>query len=138
MLALGGRLSHVAPDDKESKEPLMKCQHCGAEVVENAAFCQACGEALGGRGAAKPAAAKPAAPATPAAAPGKQAFNATVVGRRRGEVDPDQPLWEGSFSKLAMLGSWVVAGVVTLVVLIWGFAAGFDARMWGFALTAVA
>jgi membrane protein YdbS with pleckstrin-like domain len=106
----------------------MKCPHCGAEAVESAAFCQACGESLTGK----------STPPQGGATPGKKAFNAAMTSRRAGESDPDNALWEGSFSKLAMLGSWVAAGVVSVVVIVWGFVAGFDARTWGFALTALA
>jgi membrane protein YdbS with pleckstrin-like domain len=106
----------------------MKCAHCGAEVVAGAAFCQACGESLSGK------------PTTPqgGATPGKKAFNAAMTTRRGGDSDADSALWEGSFSKLAMLGSWVAAGIVSLGVIVWGLAAGFDGRRWGYALMGVA
>lgn len=98
----------------------MKCQHCGAEVVAGAAFCQACGKSLA-----------PVAAMTE----GKKAFTTAVADRGQG-ADPDEVLWEGHFSKLAMLGSWLTAGVVTVGTLIAGFALGFDGRMWFWALAA--
>jgi membrane protein YdbS with pleckstrin-like domain len=106
----------------------MKCQHCGAEVVEGAAFCQACGESL-------TAAAAPDAP--PRHTPGKSAFTSAVARRGAGE-DPDDALWQGSFSKLAMIGSWITAAGVTLAVVIIGFVAKFEGRTWAWALLAVA
>jgi uncharacterized membrane protein YdbT with pleckstrin-like domain len=108
----------------------MKCPQCGAEAAAGAAFCQACGAALAG----KPTA---AAAAAPAVAPGKKAFNTKVAARGGGD-DPEHPLWEGSFSKLAMLGSWIGGAVVTLAVIIYGFAAGVSGRTWLFMLTALA
>jgi membrane protein YdbS with pleckstrin-like domain len=112
----------------------MKCPQCGAEAAAGAAFCQACGAAL----AAKPATATAtAAAAAPAAAPGKKAFNTKVTARGGGE-DPEHSLWEGSFSKLAMMGSWIGGGVVSLAVIIYCFAAGVSGRTWAYALTAVA
>jgi membrane protein YdbS with pleckstrin-like domain len=108
----------------------MKCPHCGAEVVESAAFCQACGESLTGK----------ATPPQGGSTPGKKAFSAAMTsGRGIGsDSDPDNALWEGSFSKLAMLGSWVAAGIVSLIVVVWGFAAAFSPQAWGYALTALA
>jgi membrane protein YdbS with pleckstrin-like domain len=98
----------------------MKCQHCGAEIVAGAAFCHACGKSLA-----------PVAAMTE----GKKAFTSAVAGRGKGE-DPDDVLWEGHFSKLAMLGSWITAGALTLGTLIVGFAAGFDRQKWFWALAA--
>jgi membrane protein YdbS with pleckstrin-like domain len=109
----------------------MKCPACGATVADNAAFCQACG---------KPLAAKAAAQAAAAARPsrGKQAFSESVVNRRQGGDGPDQIVWEGSYSKLAMIGAWVAAGAGTLAAAILGLAAGWDAKTWGTALAVVA
>ena len=105
----------------------MKCQHCGAVVVEGAAFCQTCGKSL---------AAAAGADVPPRPTPGKKAFTSAVARRGAGE-DPDDTLWQGSFSKLAMIGSWMAAAVVTLVVVIIGFAAKFAGSTWGWALLAV-
>lgn len=106
----------------------MKCQHCGADVAEGAAFCQACGKSL---------TAAAGADGPPRPTPGKTAFTSAVARRGAGE-DPDDALWQGSFSKLAMIGSWITAAGVTLAVVIIGFVAKFEGRTWVWALLAVA
>src|SRR5687767_13191367 len=70
----------------------MRCQQCGAEVVEQSVYCHKCGQrvAPAAAGAAGPAAFKqPAGAATPPA-------------------DADKILWEGSFSAKALYGTFVV------------------------------
>jgi membrane protein YdbS with pleckstrin-like domain len=99
----------------------MKCQQCGAEVVPGAAFCQACGAPLPKTAPKGPAVKKPLGAAA--------------------AVEPDEPeqvLWEGRFSKLAMLGGWVAAGAFTLAVLIFGWAASLTGPQWFWALAAIA
>lgn len=96
----------------------MNCQHCGAAVVQSAAFCQACG---------KPTA---VAAASPAADPGKQKFT-DAVSRLGAVSDREEVLWEGRFSKLAMIGAWVGAGALTLAAVVAGAVYGLDGRGWG-------
>jgi membrane protein YdbS with pleckstrin-like domain len=111
-----------------SRTPFMKCQHCGAEVVEDAAFCHACGESLS-------AAAVPDAVGRPT--PGKQAFT-NAVARRGDDDDPDDVLWEGSYSKLDMIGYWLGAAAITLGAVIWGFMGGWGGKTWAIVLALVA
>jgi membrane protein YdbS with pleckstrin-like domain len=110
------------------EDAAMKCQQCGAEAPEKATFCPACGKPVARQVAGGDA---PPQPTT-----GKQAFTSAVT-RRAGDDDPDNPIWQGSFSKLAMIGSWVTAGVVTLGAVILGYVAGFDARAWSIELAVV-
>jgi membrane protein YdbS with pleckstrin-like domain len=106
----------------------MKCQHCGAEIVEGAAFCQACGKSL---------TAAAGADAPPRPTPGKNAFTSAVA-RRGGEEDPEEALWEGSYSKLDMIGYWLAAGAITLGAVIWGFVGKWEGRTWAIVLALVA
>ncbi len=99
----------------------MKCQHCGAVVTEGAAFCQACGKSL-----------KPAAAAAESS-PGK-AHLTSGAKRPPPEDDKESVLWEGKFSKLAMIGAWLSAGAFTLAVVIGGAVYGLDGRGWGIAV----
>ncbi|HYO25659.1 MAG TPA: zinc ribbon domain-containing protein, partial [Lacipirellulaceae bacterium] len=108
----------------------MKCQHCGVEVAANAAFCQACGQSLA-------AGAKPAARSAAGADPGKQAF-AAAVATRGGPEDAEEVLWEGRFSKLAMLGSWIAAAVITLAAVIAGFVMQATGPTWMWIVGALA
>ena len=89
----------------------MKCPKCAAEVSSKAVFCEKCGASLDAKttSSGKPAAAAGAAEPSPVAQAG--------LGRRGADV-PEEPLWEGGYSPKAMIGAWVVAGVVTIVALI--------------------
>src|SRR5262245_16147602 len=79
----------------------MNCPACGAEVVTGAEFCHRCGAQLA-----------PSIPlnqqAPTAAARVAQAVSAAPAG-----ADVEQVLWQGRFSKLAMIGAWTGATVVT-------------------------
>ncbi len=91
----------------------MQCQHCGAELAPGASFCQTCGKRVAPT--ETPVAAKPrfAAPREP--------------------DEPEQTLWEGRFSKLAMIGGWVGAAAFSLAVLIGGAAASLTGQGWLYA-----
>ena len=98
----------------------MKCSQCGTEVAATA-FCSACGAPLSS------AATAPASP--------KQRLSPR--GRSADPEDPEEVLWEGRFSKLAMVGSWIGAGICTLIVVIVGFLVPFDGTTWTWAAVAV-
>jgi membrane protein YdbS with pleckstrin-like domain len=98
----------------------MKCQHCGAAVVDGAAFCQSCGEPLSGA----------------ADTPGKERFVAAT--RRKPDSDREETLWEGHFSKMAMIGYWVGAAAVTIAILVVALMWQFSGRAWGISLAIVA
>jgi len=78
----------------------MKCQICSAEVPASAAFCPDCGAKLSGAEGAKAAAARSAEPA-PA----------------RKDI-PEETLWEGSYSPKAMLGSLILCGLISVVLIV--------------------
>jgi len=69
----------------------MKCHSCGTDLAGDAAFCHQCG-------------------AKTAAGPQKMLDRA---GDSPGE-DEEQSLWEGGYSGKAMIGSWVLALIVTI------------------------
>jgi membrane protein YdbS with pleckstrin-like domain len=94
----------------------MQCQHCGAAVTEGSAFCHACGKSLPGEAAS---------PGASHLAPGAR--------RPRPEDDKEEVLWEGQFSKLAMIGAWLAAGAFTLAVVVGGAVYRLDGRGWGIA-----
>jgi membrane protein YdbS with pleckstrin-like domain len=99
----------------------MKCQQCGAEVAQGAAFCQACGKPLTGAAAFKTA-------ATPRPAQGV-ASDAD---------DKETVLWEGRYSKLAMIDVWIYAGALTVAVMIAGYFFQFSREAWVYSMSAVA
>jgi membrane protein YdbS with pleckstrin-like domain len=85
-------------------------------LATGSAFCHACGAAIGG-GA-------PVAAAAPAAAKERLAPAGT------GHDDADRVLWEGRFSKLAMIGSWLSAAAVTIALLIAAWIFNFAGTWW--------
>jgi len=95
----------------------MKCKQCGAEAAPGAAFCQACGAAVSATASAPPP--PPKSRLTPAAA-------------REGAdpEDAEQVLWEGHFSKLAMIGWWTTAGLITVAAVAAGLMLGFNDAAW--------
>jgi len=93
----------------------MKCKQCGAEVVEGAAFCQSCGAALAATAALPPS---PRERFSPAAAGGAD------------PDDPEEALWEGRFSKLAMIGAWISAAAFSVALLIAGAFFDFSNTAW--------
>lgn len=93
----------------------MKCQQCGVEIAPGAAFCQSCGREL--------------APAKPQEPSAKERL-APAATRRGAEGDREVVLWEGRYSKLAMLGAWVAAGVLTLAGITAGAMLGISSKGW--------
>jgi membrane protein YdbS with pleckstrin-like domain len=98
----------------------MKCPQCGVEAPTSAAFCAGCGADLAA-----------AASRTP-----QQRLSPGV--RSADPEDPEEVLWEGRFSKLAMIGSWIAATVLTAVVVVAGLLVPFDNTIWTWAVVVVA
>lgn len=82
----------------------MRCKKCGAEAPAESAFCPKCGTSL-----KEPAAAS-------AAADGPSGTQRVVAaGRGRGGSPAEEEIWSGAYSAKAMAGTFVAAGVLTLV-----------------------
>lgn len=92
----------------------MRCAKCQAEVVEGAKFCHACGAATAGDEGVRTHPEK---------------FTAALDARGRGP-DTEELIWEGHFSKLAMIGSWLGAIAITLAAPILAWMLGFESRGW--------
>jgi membrane protein YdbS with pleckstrin-like domain len=80
----------------------MKCSGCGTEVGGDVAFCPKCGTKVG--------AAPTGAPA--ASLTGKSPPSASS------DVDSEVELWSGGYSGKAMAGSWVVAGLASIGLIV--------------------
>jgi membrane protein YdbS with pleckstrin-like domain len=93
----------------------MRCSECGTEIVEAAVFCQHCG-------------ARMAASADEVASP-RERFEAAIGSIDR-EDYAEEELWQGKFSKLAMIGSWIGAAIFSLVLLIAAVVIGFGGSGW--------
>lgn len=98
----------------------MKCQHCGTTVTDNAAFCQSCGKPVAATAAAAPTSAKQAV--------------ANAAARRGGGDDPEVAIWDGSYSKLAMIGWWITTALLTIGVIVVGAVMKLDGRGWSIAI----
>lgn len=93
-----------------TSSPPNHCPQCGSPVVENAHYCHQCGGAL------QPAAAAKLRPRGESAGNGP---GESPPPRRAGTgLTGEKPLWEGRFSGKGMIHSWLLAGIVTLVVLV--------------------
>ena len=90
----------------------MKCLRCSGEIIDSAAFCQHCGAAV--------------------AAPAKDSPKKTAGGLigAAGPDDPEEILWQGTYSKFAMIGPWLVAAAATMAVLIAGLIGKIGGTNW--------
>jgi hypothetical protein len=89
----------------------MQCPACGEEVVAAAVFCHKCGHRLDSDGDAV----SPNSSSGPAAA-----FQQAASPRRDSKDQPEVELWRGGYSPKAMVGSWIISGCVSLVLLLIG------------------
>jgi membrane protein YdbS with pleckstrin-like domain len=80
----------------------MQCPHCGEHVLKQSRFCRHCGGKL-------PAGEKQPAGTTP------QKTLRDAAERGGADAIPEEELWHGSYSKFAMIGGWIGAGVFSLV-----------------------
>ena len=96
----------------------MKCPTCQAEIVEDALFCHLCGTRVDG----SPGVATPA-----------ERFQSAMPNDKEEDED-ERELWQGSYSKLSMIGFWVGAGLFSLILIITGAGVGFSLGGWGIAL----
>jgi membrane protein YdbS with pleckstrin-like domain len=87
----------------------MKCPVCNTEASNSAAFCPQCGAKLANPGSAAAATAK-LPPATMGSAGGGRIKDV-----------PEETLWEGSYSPKAMLGTLVLCGLLSVVLLVAAF-----------------
>jgi membrane protein YdbS with pleckstrin-like domain len=114
----------------------MKCPACEADLPADAAFCHKCGASLAAPAGPKTASSAPAASLGPQAA-AKRPRGPLPFSPAQGD-DQEEMLWQGQFSKLAMLGAWVAGGVFTIAAIAVGFFAGFTPGAWGIAAGVIA
>ncbi|MFN0021561.1 MAG: PH domain-containing protein [Pirellulaceae bacterium] len=89
----------------------MLCPACHTEAPVESTFCPKCGKPLAAAAGSPSAAAQPTAVET---------MKAKMETTRNAPEDPEHDLWKGGFSPKAMLGYWLLAGVVTIVAIVVG------------------
>lgn len=98
----------------------MNCQACGVEVNSQAMFCHKCGERIEPEGTSEVGEqSSPHASAAEVSDRGAQQPTQPFQ-PRGGEDDPEAELWEGGYSAKAMVGQWLLGGMVTLLLIIGG------------------
>ena len=95
----------------------MRCPNCGTEAIPEASFCHKCGQRFDSPAAGAPGN-QHAGDALPAAPGGASDLSGST--RQETRDQPEEELWRGGYSSKAMLGTWVVCGLVSLVVLAGG------------------
>src|SRR3954465_4223650 len=84
---------------------LMLCPTCNAEIPADAAFCAKCGKPLSA------AAAQAAGQAGPAAS---SAVDRLRPGQHATPHEEEKVLWHGGYSSTALIGAWVLAGILSV------------------------
>lgn len=88
----------------------MICNHCGAEVTDDAVFCHQCGENLG---------TEPPDPTDPTRTePAGRLSPTEPAAEDRSKDESERTLWEGRYSSKAMIGSWIGAGIGSVTALV--------------------
>lgn len=93
----------------------MNCPECSLEVIDEAAFCHRCGASLGEESHVP----------TP-----QQRLQAATGDKRLEDDPPERELWQGRYSKLAMIGSWIGAMVFTVAMGVVAVVGGFSGTGW--------
>ena len=135
----------------------MKCTECHAEVVETSVYCHKCGERLDfGKEDEAPTATVEQS-ATPHPEPSRSEDNQTATERLRGAIEStrennnvvEEQLWKGGYCGKAMMGSWILSGLVTVALLVlaiiiwnspilWYIVLGVVVLLWGYQLVVFA
>ncbi len=93
----------------------MRCPSCGAEVVREAVYCHKCGGRIDAR--AEQFSDRPANDST--STEPADSFREDLARRNRDE-EPERELWSGGYSPKAMIGGWVLGGLISLALLVVG------------------
>ena len=88
----------------------MHCDQCGVEVNEQSIYCHKCGHRLG-------------EPATEKRESTQQRFMDAAESKMSRDT-PEEELWQGTFSPKAMVGTWIMAGIVTIGGVVVGILTG--------------
>lgn len=84
----------------------MLCPACQTDIPAGSSFCPKCGQPTDGSKL------QPVAP--PPAAAAAQTAAAPFSPRGRGPHEPERELWSGGYSPKAMIGWWILAGILAV------------------------
>jgi len=98
------------------------CTECQAEVSTNAIFCPQCGIRITEEG-------QNVAP--------KQRIEAVANAISNADDSPEKELWQGQYSKLAMIGAWIGGGVLSLALIVVAFLFAFTGIVLVIAVVAI-
>ena len=93
--------------------------------MEAAVFCHQCGAKIA-NDAQSPQTLAP-----------KERFESIAAAVTNTDDEPEQELWQGQYSRRAMFGTWIVAGLATLALLILAVAMGFGKTGWLISVAAI-
>ncbi len=106
----------------------MHCSKCNAEVMEQAIYCHKCGERIDGDEEQfsplprpDPPTGEPETSPDPSQEPTDKAanqFKEAVTNRQEATEEPERELWQGGYCSKAMIGAWVLSGLISIVALI--------------------
>jgi membrane protein YdbS with pleckstrin-like domain len=100
----------------------MLCPQCKTETAAEAVYCHHCGTRLDGTA--------PAEAVANSAPMANEKLQAAAAERRMQPDEPEQELWKGTYSPRAMIGLWIVGGLVTLAGLVAGILLHFAKNGW--------
>ncbi len=103
----------------------MRCPRCATEAPDDAAFCPQCGVAL-----RKSSRGPDFGAANPGGGPSLSEPPIAAQRRSRMQDEPERDVWEGTYSPKAMLGVWIVLGLITAGALLLGVVQIRDAFQW--------
>lgn len=108
----------------------MQCPSCREEVVEGSVFCHKCGHRLDFDRQTFPAPPSDESPPSPppAGAPGGAQRPRSLADQLRGaaeqptalDEEPERELWQGGYSPKAMIGPWLLADALTILLIVVG------------------
>lgn len=98
----------------------MQCPSCQAECDPQAVYCPRCGARIEPDQTKDPTLGPAEGGDDGAEATPRERFSQAAASRQSDGVEDESELWQGSFSKKAMVGQWIFAGLLTTVALIAG------------------
>jgi len=97
----------------------MQCSACKADNPEDAVFCIKCGHNLKNKGSDTPQQAAPESKGTSSSA--AERFKNATAAVQDDDDEEEVTLWKGGYSAKAMVGSWMLAAVGSVLLIVANF-----------------